>query len=259
MTDAGEIQGFYDTLAANYQLIFADWRWSVERQGGILDRLLRHHLGDTQHTVLDCACGIGTQAIGLALNGQRVQGTDMSPAAVEQAGDNARSFGMDMTFGVADFRDLEQQVAGTFAAVICCDNSIAHLHSAADLALAFQSMAARVAPGGLLLVSLRDYDNLVQGKPRSYQPTVADRDFGRSIMFQVWDWAEDGLSYQLSHFTVKQDGDGWETICAVSHLHAWQRAEVSAALAQTDLTDITWHMPAATHYHQPIFTARKPV
>ena len=255
---SSEIEQFYATLSANYHLIFADWHASVQRQGGILTKLVRQYLPEARRTLLDCACGIGTQAIGLALNDFQVHGTDLSADAIEQARQNAESFGVAMTFGVADFRELAQQVQGTFDAVICCDNSIAHLHTEADLALAFQNMAAKIAPGGLLLVSLRDYDRLVQEKPRSYTPTVADRDFGRSIMFQIWDWAEDSNSYRLSHFTVKQDGDGWETICATSHLRAWQRAEVEAALAQTDLTDITWHMPDASGYYQPIITARKP-
>lgn len=253
-----ETERFYATLSANYQLIFADWRSSVRRQGGLITDVLRAALSESRRAILDCACGIGTQAIGLALNGYQVHGTDLSPEAIEQARHNAESFGITMTFGVADFRHLEELVAGTFDAVICCDNSIAHLHTDADLARAFQSMSSKIDPGGLLLVSLRDYDRLVQERPRSYTPTVADRDFGRSIMFQIWDWSDDGKSYRLSHFTLKQAGEGWETICAISHLRAWQRAEIMAALAQTDLIDITWHMPEATGYHQPIFTARKP-
>ena len=37
---------------------------SVRRQGEILDRLIAGRMGPPPHTVLDCACGIGTQAIG---------------------------------------------------------------------------------------------------------------------------------------------------------------------------------------------------
>lgn len=253
-----QTQQFYDSLAASYHLIFADWRASVTRQGGILSGLIGHHLGDSQKRVLDCACGIGTQACGLALNGYSVHGTDLSPQAIEEAKHNAQSFGLEMTFGVADFRELEQHVSGTFDAVICCDNSIAHLHTEDDLARAFRSMAAKVAPGGLLMVSLRDYDKAIQEKPRSTLPAVAEREDGRSIVFQVWDWAEDSKSYMLNHFTVRQNGDGWQTMCNVSHLRAWKRSEVTAALARTNLTGITWHMPESSGYYQPIVMAHNP-
>ncbi len=75
------------------------------RQGGILDKMLREY--KSRGTVL-------------ALNGWQVHGTDLSPNAIEQAKQNAESFGVTMSFGVADFRSLAQQVEGMFDAVICC-------------------------------------------------------------------------------------------------------------------------------------------
>jgi methylase of polypeptide subunit release factors len=44
-------------------------------------------------TVLDCACGLGTQAIGLARRGCTVHATDLSPAAIARAARDAESFG----------------------------------------------------------------------------------------------------------------------------------------------------------------------
>ena len=60
------IADFYDLLSADYHAIYADWRSEVLRQGKILDALIRRHLGERQVSGLDCACGIGTQARGLA-------------------------------------------------------------------------------------------------------------------------------------------------------------------------------------------------
>ena len=76
---------FYDQLAAEYHLIFADWRESVRRQGEILDGPILGELGDAPQSVLDCTCGIGTQVIGLALHGHVVCGTDISAQAVKRA------------------------------------------------------------------------------------------------------------------------------------------------------------------------------
>src|ERR1700736_5531060 len=45
--------------------------------------------------VLDCACGIGTQALGLARAGYNVEGTDLSRAEIERAKAEAFSRGLD--------------------------------------------------------------------------------------------------------------------------------------------------------------------
>ena len=42
-------------------------------------------IGQDRAEVLDCSCGIGTQAIGLALRGHRVTGTDLSFRAAARA------------------------------------------------------------------------------------------------------------------------------------------------------------------------------
>jgi SAM-dependent methyltransferase len=84
--------------------MFADWRAEVVRQGEVLDLLIRRQVGPSASTVLDCACRIGTQAIGLATHGYTVAATDLSPAAVERAAGEAASFGGSLTFDVADFR-----------------------------------------------------------------------------------------------------------------------------------------------------------
>jgi SAM-dependent methyltransferase len=98
------VQRCYDGIAAEYHLMFTDWRAEVVRQGEVLDRLIRRQVGLAAHTVLDCACGIGTQAIGLAMRGYAVHATDLSPAAVARAAREAESFGVSLTCGVADFR-----------------------------------------------------------------------------------------------------------------------------------------------------------
>jgi SAM-dependent methyltransferase len=248
---------FYDQLASDYHLIFADWKQSVLRQAGILSALIEPLKGAPPLTVLDCTCGIGTQAIGLALQGFAVHATDLSAQAVERARQEAAGFGAALTFGVADLLQLEQQVDGRYDVVLAFDNALAHFLTDSDLQTALRSMAAKTVPGGLVMASIRDYDRLLQDKPRSTQPLVTDTPDGRRITFQVWDWMGDGLSYTLSHFTVKQAGDGWDTSCRVTRLRAWRRAEMTLLLKQARLTDIRWHMPDDSGYYQPIVTARK--
>jgi glycine/sarcosine N-methyltransferase len=180
-------------------------------------------VGPVADSVLDCACGIGTQAIGLAMRGYTVHATDLSPAAVARAAREAASFGAALTFDVADFRSLEAKVIDTFDVVLCCDNTLAHLLEDADLRMAAAQMRTRLTPGGLLLASIRDYDQLVvpsaatsppsvpglpgmhrsqrPGRPQGTMPQVFDDADGRRIACQVWDWAPTGNLICLRNFS----------------------------------------------------------
>ena len=166
---------FYDSLAKDYDLIFSDWRQAVLRQGEVLDRLIQAELGVPPLSALDCSCGIGTQAIGLAVKGYQVHGTDISSNAVERASREAESFGVSPTWGVADFRTLAQQVSGSLDVVVSCDNSLPHLTSDDDLLLAARNMRLKLRDGGLLMVSIRDYDQIVGGRPDITSPRVLGR------------------------------------------------------------------------------------
>jgi methylase of polypeptide subunit release factors len=108
-------------------LLFANWRVEVVRLGATLDHLIRRQAGPSASSVLDCACGISTQAIGLAMRGYTVHATDLSPAAIACAGREAASFGAALTFAVADFRALETTMRDTPDVVLCWDHTLAHL------------------------------------------------------------------------------------------------------------------------------------
>jgi SAM-dependent methyltransferase len=78
------IQQFYDELASLYHLVYPDWNASIERQAAALDAVIRECWPPVR-TILDAACGIGTQALGLAQLGYHVTSSDLSPSAVARA------------------------------------------------------------------------------------------------------------------------------------------------------------------------------
>src|SRR3712207_5271557 len=96
---------FYDDLASQYHLIAQGWKEAVRSQGKTLHKLL----GERPLNVLDCSCGIGTQAIGLALESHSVFASDLSAQAVERAKKEAEAFQVRMQFAVADFRNLREK------------------------------------------------------------------------------------------------------------------------------------------------------
>jgi SAM-dependent methyltransferase len=246
---------FYDGLADEYHLLFADWDASVRRQGEILDRLIADRLGPPPHRVLDCACGIGTQVIGLAQRGYRVHGTDISPAAVARAQREAARLGVSLTTAVADLRALDG-VDGSYDVVLACDNAVPHLLTDEDLRLAAVGMRGKLRDGGLLVISIRDYDGLIAEKPRSELPRVFDRPDGRQIAFQVWDWDEATPTYTVHQYVVRETDGGWQTRHQSTVYRALQRADLAAIVRAAGFREVGWHRPGETGYYQPILTAR---
>jgi SAM-dependent methyltransferase len=255
MTD--EIEQFYDALAPHYHLIFGNWRRSVLEQAQALERLIRERSGPPPLGVLDCSCGIGTQAIGLALRGYRVHGTDLSRRAVERARQEAAAFGAAATFAVADMRALDTQVTGTFDVVISCDNALPHLLTDEDVRLAARAMWTRLAPGGLVLLTIRDYDRLLREKPRATMPDVYEGPEGTRVVFQVWDWQPDLPRYRVHYFILRRQGGPWETFQQTMVYRALQRSELTDVLRAVGFTDVRWHPPDETAYYQAVVTALK--
>ncbi len=251
------VMSFYDALAADYHLLWADWHEAVRRHGEVLDGLLRERLGEGPFSVLDCCCGIGTQTIGLALRGHRLQARDLSPQAVARAEREAAAFGVSVSFGVADVRTLADQLPGVFDAVIACDNALPHLLTDDGLLRGVRGMAAKLRPGGVLLASIRDYDALVRERPRATPVRLHEGPPFRRAVFQVWDWAADGRTYRVHQFILCEGGDDWRARHHATEYRALLREELEAALREAGMADVRWHMPQDGGWYQPLVAARK--
>lgn len=250
---------FYEQLSSHYHLIFADWQQSVLRQAEILDKLIRNEIQQFPPTLLDCSCGIGTQAIGLAKRGYQVHATDLSPASVERAKKAADELGASLTFGVVDLRSLATDVDGEFDIILSCDNALPHLLSDEDLRLAAHNLWSKLKPNGLLIASIRDYDQALSNKPRSTLPQIIDSPEGRRIIFQAWDWSEDRNTYQIHHFIIQELEGSWHTHHCTTQYRALIRDELSRILQDVEFVEIRWKMPEESEYYQPIVIARKPL
>jgi len=193
------VSDFYEDLADCYHLVFEDWPASMDRQGQWLDSFIRAEWPTTR-TVLDAACGIGTQSLPLAARGYQVTASDISSRAVARAEREALTRGVELSTSVADLRALSQ-VHGQFDLVIACDNALPHLLCDEDLLQALRECYACVRPGGGCLFSVRDYAECGSGSQvHGYGVRkVAD---GRAIVFQVWDW--DDAHYDLALYMVEE-------------------------------------------------------
>ena len=214
---------FYDDLAHDYHLIFKDWEQWMINQGQILHQLISTHHNFVESNpsdmhILDCAAGIGTQAIGLALQGYQVHATDISPDSIERAKKESMKFlkrnQNRITFGIADFCNLQKneylsQKKHAFDIVICCDNALPHLLTAGDIEKALKSMKSMLRNNGILILSVRDYALIREQKylpsgtpPKCYIRKNDNDKLYRQITFQNWEWSKCRNYYKVHHFVM---------------------------------------------------------
>lgn len=248
---------FYDQLAADYHLIYADWDASMASQGASLDAMIRARLGARPASVLDCACGIGTQAIALAMRGHRVTGTDLSAAAVGRAAREAAARGVQLPAAVADMRRLPFGDA-LFDVVVCADNALPHLLTAEDVHAALTGMRRVLRGGGVLLLSVRPYDEILRSRPRTTLPQLSEASGGRAVTFQVWDWHADGERYDLTLLQVVQDGENWRVEARHATYWALTRRQLMDAVAGAGFSEVEWRTPDESGFFQPVLIARVP-
>ncbi|MFI6895716.1 class I SAM-dependent methyltransferase [Streptomyces sp. NPDC050256] len=269
---APTVRHFYDDLAAEYDLIYADWEASIARQAAALSALIGGTVdsgnGSVAYDVLDCACGIGTQALGLAALGYRVTGSDLSPVAVTRAAREAASRGLALTVTAADMTQLPFR-DGSFDVVVCADNSLPHLLTPQAVLAALGEMRRVLRPGGVLLLSTRPYDRLRRERPASTPPQVREGEEGRVVTFQLWHWQPDGERYDLEHFQLlpdapaesegeKDSGDAWNVRTRRTSYWALSQEQLVEFTTRAGLREPVWHEPDESDFFQPVLVARRP-
>jgi SAM-dependent methyltransferase len=195
---------FYDALAPFYHLIYENWELSIARQGNALDSVIRSFPRQPLVSVLDVACGIGTQSLGLAANGYQVAGSDISAKAIERARSEAETRGLSVTFSVADMRVAHQHHQCEFDVVLCADNSLPHLLSDQEIVGALAEFFLCTKPGGVCIVSVRDYAAIEHGDVQVKPYDVRVDGDSRYVLFQIWAWR--GSLYDMSFYIVHDLG-----------------------------------------------------
>ena len=248
------VQSFYDSMAASYDKLFADWKATTHEQALILDQLFRDYGFDRQARILDCACGIGTQAIGVGALGYTVTATDISEGELAEARLRAAEQGVEVFFACADFRGLESVVTDTYDVVMAMDNALPHMLSHEDLASAVGSITGRLASNGIFVASIRDYDALRETKPSYSPPYIHQTAQGQRVCFQTWHW--EGDIYRLTQYII-EDGDSLEISKFDCAYRATQRQELTELLLECGCREVEWKFPQETGFYQPIVVARK--
>ncbi len=249
-----KIKSFYDEMAGKYDMLFKNWREATEVQAKILDGIFAQYGFLKSAKLLDCACGIGTQAIGLAALGYSVTASDLSDKELDEAKKRAEERGLKITFRQADFCKLSDSFPEEFDIVIAMDNALPHMLTKDDLHRAVESIAGRVYDGGIFVASIRDYDELLKQKPSYSPPYIHKTDEGQKVSFQTWEWSGD--KYKFTQYIIDD-----EKTLSISKFDCEYRAvtreELTRHLLACGFKKVDWKFPKETEFYQPIFIAKK--
>jgi SAM-dependent methyltransferase len=248
------IAEFYDQLAPYYQYVYPDWEASVKRQATQLDGIIREFFGSTAQCILDAACGIGTQSLGLAELGYAVTACDLSAAAVARARVLAQQRNLAIDFGVADMRQLRTATSGLFDVVIACDNAVPHLLTDDDLQQAFQQFYDCTTPHGGCIISVRDYANLERSGRRVHSILAHDKPDGRLFFFDVWDF--DGDYYDLTMYTIEDRGQA-EAITHVARSGRYYCVTIARLEQLLKAAGFQQVITLRDRFFQPVIVGRK--
>jgi SAM-dependent methyltransferase len=249
---------FYDGLAPDYHALFDDWWTAAEWHGSVIAALLAARGVVPPSSLLDCTCGIGTQALPLAAVGYSVTGTDISPRSVARARIEGHARHLPVRLKIADVRVVDETVHERFDAVISCDNALPHLLTDADLNLALRSIRRCLRDDGVLLASVRDYDSLAAARPAGTPISMHGPPGSRHASGQAWTWSQDGQHVDITLFILNESvgGDGWRVSAHETRYRALRRASLTSALHTTGFGSIEWLTPHNSGYYQPVMVGR---
>lgn len=247
-------QNFYDKMATQYDKLFQDWQSTIKEQAEILDKMFSECGFDRDVQILDCACGIGTQAIGLASLGYQVTASDISDGELAEAKERAEDNAVQIRFEHADFCALSDTFPEQFDIVIAMDNALPHMLSSDALGKAISSIVAQTRPGGIIVASIRDYDSLLAEKPPYSPPYIHKTETGQRVSFQTWIWKDE--NYRLTQYII-DDEESLQISKFECEYRATRREEFTKLFLANGCCDVVWKFPEETGFYQPIVIAKK--
>lgn len=252
--DMSIIQTFYNNLATQYDKLFLDWKATTREQAEILHKIFVSNGFNNAAKILDCACGIGTQSIGIATLGYDVTASDISDGELVEAEKRAKENNVTICFKHADFCALSDTFTEKFDIVIAMDNALPHMLSSSDLENAIKSITNQIEKNGIFVASIRDYDSLLMDKPPYSPPYIHKTVKGQRVSFQTWVWNDD--NYKLTQYIV-DDEETLQVSKFECEYRATRRAEMTELLLAHGCNKVEWKFPDETGFYQPIVVARK--
>ena len=252
----------YDRISKRYDDWFPDnWPAPVKSEGTALHSLIRDlgHVGTCN--VLDLTCGIGTQAIGLALHGHKITAMDISAGQLGRAEKEERNIAhpadTPITWIKGDAGRAGAYVAGPFDVVISFANSLPLLGSRDKVTSAIQNAHALLKAGGHIIVSMRDHTLLRKDTPYLIDSGRFQNGQNEGVWLETGEWVDDGYRYH-SHIIFVYTKPEYKTYhYPFPPLDAITKQETLGLLTECGFTDAEMIDRESGAFPCPVYSARK--
>ncbi len=249
----------YETLASVYEWLVPDELLEPEGAAAAFGEILGELAPGAR--VLDCAAGAGQLAVGLALRGFDVTAADASAAMVERTRRLAEQRGVALRTATCTWAELGGQGwAEPFDAVFCVGNSLAHAAGGAGRRAALSAMAAVLRPGGLLVLTSRNWERVRATRTGlEVDDRLVERGGRRALVVRAWTIPERREARHAVDIAVALIGDAGavETHRERLDLWAFSAADLDGDLRAAGLEPgAGTYSPDAERY---LVTARSPV
>jgi SAM-dependent methyltransferase len=228
----------YGSLSSVYEWLVSDAKASPAGNAQALEMVTAGL--DPGAQILDCACGIGLLAVGLAEAGFQVTACDASPAMVERTQELARAHGVEVSTRVCRWDQLpDQGWQDRFDAVLCVGNSLAHAVGRTGRRAALDAMALVLATGGVLALTSRNWEQIRSAGSRvDVWDRLVERAARKAVVVYSWQvppsWeAEHRLQISVA---ALQDGDRLQVTTELLSMWPFPHEELLAEVAAAGLS-----------------------
>lgn len=241
----------YNALAEVYEWLISDAKLAPAEFAASFDDVLG--LLPSNARVLDCSCGTGQLAVGLAGRGMQVVATDASEAMVRRTAELSEKFRAPVRTVRADWQELPDHLDdGTFDMVFCVGNSLHHAVGARGRVAALESMSRLLRRGGRLIITSRNWELVrARGSRLDISDRLVRRNGRDAVVVYRWEipprW-EDEHHIEIAIAQVDKAGS---VLARSELLSSWpyRHGELEAELRRVGLqTEMTTFNPEAENY-----------
>jgi SAM-dependent methyltransferase len=190
------VKKFYDDISKYYHLIYSDWDESIHHQGKTISGIIVSNWWISNFNILDCTCGIGTQSLGLAMQGYKLTGSDISDSAINRAKAEASKRNLKLDFAVSDVRELWNCHRKKFDIVISCDNSLPHLPDDQEFKRGLTQIYKCIKTNGGCVISVRDYEKDISSGTHLFPYGI------RQVKNERWLVFQNRSYYNKDHYNI---------------------------------------------------------
>ena len=185
------------------------------------DAITRKHYetafhGKSIRTLLDVSIGTGSMTLPMADLGIQISGSDLSEAMLSRCQKKCNARSIPVTLKHSDFRTVAEVFQEQFDCVASTGNSLGYV-SNEDVLRTLEQMDALAKPGGYLYLDLRNWDMILEKKPRYYLYNPSFIGDTRVNLMQFWDYLPDGTVDFNLLYTFEQNNRIMQTEHFVEH------------------------------------------